>query len=127
MRLDADYTKRLRDIDLDDPKKCETSSKKDDITLWPKITLGNIFEYILSLREFNSEYIEKYKYQKAYSYFDSNFVGEITINKPIYDVTVLVCNVRASMSVNKEKELWIPARPDGHVLTPWCSCIAGSG
>ena len=127
MRLDADKTKRLRDFDLDDPKKCENSNKKDDITLWPKITLGNIFEYILSLREFNYEYIGKYKDQKAYSYFDSNFVGEITINKPRYDVTVLFSNVRASMSVNEEKELWIAARPDGHVLTAWCSCMAGSG
>ena len=43
MRLDADYTKRLRDFDLDDPKKYENSNKKNDITLWPKIMLGNIF------------------------------------------------------------------------------------
>ena len=42
MRLDADYTKRLRDFDLDDPKKYEKSNKKNDIPLWPKIMLGNI-------------------------------------------------------------------------------------
>ena len=33
----------------------------------------NIFEYILRMKEFDKEYIGKYKDQKAYSYFDSCF------------------------------------------------------
>ena len=33
------------------------------------------------MREFNNEYIGKYKDQKAYSYFHSNFVGEVLIYK----------------------------------------------
>ena len=45
------------------------------------ITLSNIFEYILNKNEFNADYIDKYKNQKAYSLFDSDFVGPIRIYK----------------------------------------------
>ena len=51
------------------------------MTVWPKVNLGNIFEYILRMKEFDKEYIGKYKDQKAYSYFDSGFVGEILVSK----------------------------------------------
>ena len=44
-------------------------------TKWPVITIGNIFALILKNKEFNMEYIGKYKDQNAYSYFDSGFVG----------------------------------------------------
>ena len=33
------------------------------------------------MKEFDKEYIDKYKDQKAYSYFDSGFVREILVSK----------------------------------------------
>ena len=33
------------------------------------------------MKEFDREYIGKYKDQKAYSYFDSGFLGEILVSK----------------------------------------------
>ena len=75
--LKEEYRKRLAEYALPDPKQIPSDSKVDDITSWPPITLGSIFEYILNVRDFNTEYIGKYKDQKAYSYFDSGFVGEI--------------------------------------------------
>ena len=33
------------------------------------------------MKEFDKEYIGKYKDQKAYSYFASRFVGEILVSK----------------------------------------------
>ena len=33
------------------------------------------------MKAFDKEYIGKYKDQKAYSYFDSGFVGEILLSK----------------------------------------------
>ena len=51
------------------------------MTVWPKVNLGNIFEYILRMKEFDKEYMGKYKDQKAYSYFDCGFVGEILVCK----------------------------------------------
>ena len=51
------------------------------MTVWPKVNLRNIFDYILKMKEFYKEYIGKYKDQKAYRYFDSGFVGEILVSK----------------------------------------------
>ena len=33
------------------------------------------------MKEFDKEYMRKYKDQKAYSYFDSGFVREILVSK----------------------------------------------
>ena len=95
--------------------------------LWPKINLGNIFQYILSTRDFDSDNIGKYEDQKAYSYFDSGFVGEIFIHEPqtTGNVKLVYCDVRASMSIHETKDLWIAIKDDT-IITSWCSCMAGS-
>ena len=76
--LNEEYRKKLKDYNLPDPCKI-SNSEKIDVKLWPPVNFGNVFEYILSMKEFNNEYIGKYKHQKAYSYFDSSFVGEVLI------------------------------------------------
>ena len=123
--LKKDYAKKLDEFSLPDPKQISLDQKIDDLTTWPPVTLGHIFQYILNKREFDTEYVGKYKDQKAYSYFDSGFVGEILTNKADRFI-ILFCNVRASMSINEEKELWIATQPDGKILTGWCSCMAGA-
>ena len=77
--LNEEYRKKLKDYNLSDPCKILIREKIDDVKLWPLVNLGNIFKYILSMREFNNEYIGKYKDQIAYSYFGSNFVGKVLI------------------------------------------------
>ena len=123
--LKEEYRKLLAEFDLTDPRKIDAELKVDDITTWPPVTLGNIFQYILSIREFNTDYVGKYKDQKAYSYFDSGFVGETLIHST-KKFHILFCKVRASMSIHDEKELWILIQPNGKILTCWCSCMAGS-
>ena len=76
-----EYRKRLREFNILDPKNIEKELQVDDLTVWPKVNLGNIFEYILRMKEFDKEYMGKYKDQKAYSYFDSGFVREILVSK----------------------------------------------
>ena len=53
--LNEEYRKKLKDCNLPDPCKISNSEKTDDVKLWPSFNLGNIFEYILSIREFNNE------------------------------------------------------------------------
>ena len=53
--------KKLKNCNLPDPCKILNSEKNDDVKLWPPLNLGNIFEYALSMTEFNDEYIGKYK------------------------------------------------------------------
>ena len=102
--LNEEHRKKLKDYNLLHPCKISNHEKIDDVKLCPPVNLGNIFEYILSMREFNNEYIGKYKDQKAYSYFDSNFVGEVLIYKG-NDYLILFCKVRASVSIHDDREL----------------------
>ena len=44
------------------------------MTKCPPVDLGKIFACILSNKEFDSDYIGKYKDEKACSYWKSNFV-----------------------------------------------------
>ena len=79
------------------------------------------------MKEFDKEYVGKYKDQKAYSYFDSGFFGEILVSK-INEGTkiVLFYNVQGFMSIHNEKEVQVVTNPDGMIITAWCSCMAGA-
>ena len=76
--LNNSYHSRMLSADLMiDPRHIEDSKKVDNVLMWPKINLGNLFEYILSIREYTKEYVGKYKDQKAYTYWEDGHVGEI--------------------------------------------------
>ena len=76
------------------------------MTVWPKVNLGNIFEYILRMKEFDKEYIGKYKDQKACSYFDSGYVVEIFVSKINEGTNIaLFYSVQGSMSIHNKKEV----------------------
>ena len=79
--IEEEYSKHVREFNILDPQNIKKELQVDDLNVWPKVNLGNIFEYILRMKEFDKEYIGKYKDQKAYSYFDSGFVGEILVSK----------------------------------------------
>ena len=79
--LKEEYSKRVKEFNILDSQNIEKELQIDDLNVWPKVNLGNIFEYILRMKEFDKEYIGKYKDQKAYSYFDSGSVGEILVSK----------------------------------------------
>ena len=63
--LKEEYSKRLREFNILDPKNIEKELRVDDLTVWPKVNLWNIFDYILRMKEFYKEYIGKFKDQKA--------------------------------------------------------------
>ena len=83
-------------------------------------------------RYFDADYLGKYKDQKAYSFFDSEFVGPIWVYElsSRKGTTILYCNVRASQSIHESKNLWIAtnrANETGtEILSAWCSCMAGA-
>lgn len=77
--LAAEYDKRLKEFKICDPLSIETEKHSDDFLKWPKLDLGNIFNYILKVRDFDIDYVGRYKDQKAFSYFDSGFVHPIYV------------------------------------------------
>ena len=83
------------------------------MTTWPKVNLGNIFENILR----DKEYIDTYKDQKTYSYFDSGFVREILESKINESTKVaLFCSVQGSVSIHNEKDILVVVNSDGMII-----------
>ena len=63
----------ISDKNIADPNDVVEDLRISDITKWVSITFGNIYEYILRVKYFDCEYVEKYKDQKSYAYFDVFF------------------------------------------------------
>ena len=129
-KLRDEYNNRLKKHNLKDPKVYQESDWKKDVSQWPLVDLGKIFEYILDNREFGSDYIGKYKTQKAYSYFKSGFVSciECVVDPELNGTILLRARVTPSQSVRDiPREIWIAAKASGQTLTAWCSCTAGYG
>ena len=126
------YQKKLEELGIPDPKEISVELREDDIRKWPAVTLGHVFSYILKKRDFDSDYIGKYKDKKAYSFFDSGFVGPVLMHslKSLKKVIFMYCVVRASQNVNEYKSLWIAIQCESsskvEILSAWCSCMAGA-
>ena len=65
-----DYVAMLKEKGFGDANWTDGKDKSTVITKWLAITAGNMFEYILRVKDFDYEYIGKYKDQKACAYFD---------------------------------------------------------
>ena len=106
-KLQAQYNNKLSELEIPDPKLIAESKWIDDLTKWPYITLGNIFSYTLKKRDFDADYIDKDKDQKAFSYFNSGFVGQICVYElsSKKDILFAYCDVRASQSIYEDKDL----------------------
>ena len=129
-QLKSDYDASLLKFGVTlNPNAIPATDKVDNVMWWPKINLGNIFEYILSLRDFDKEYIGKYKDQKAYCYWEDGHVGEILCyrGEGLPDETVLLfSSVMASMG-SDSRNVWILAEMNGgRIITAWCACMSGT-
>ena len=128
-KLAEEYSKRLATYEISDPLMISDTERSKDVTKWPNIHAGCIFEYILRVRDFDTDYIGRYKDQKAYSYWDSGFVGQISTYDPTdrKDIKIVYGDVRASLTVTTTHHIWVLVRNDPvSILTCWCSCMAGS-
>ncbi|GFR82132.1 YqaJ viral recombinase domain [Elysia marginata] len=84
--------------------------------------------HVLSTKEYNTDYIGKYKTEKAYAYFKSNFVGTVSWAEVPNDTErcFLTSEVTPSQGVRADPhKLWVLLNNTGEVLTSVCSCTAG--
>ena len=58
--IEEEYSKHVREFNILDPQNIKKELQVDDLNVWPKANLGNIFEYILRMKEFDKQYIGKY-------------------------------------------------------------------
>ena len=131
-KLKSEYHEMVAIHDLADPLLIEDHKKIYDIKKWPALTLGNIFAYILQKKMCDKGYIGRYKDQKAYSYWDSGFVGPIFIFESNLKKAImfLYSNVTASQTMSDTESLWSAVkRKDedaSQIICAWCSCMAGA-
>lgn len=94
---------------------------------WPAVNTGNIFQYILDNKAFDSKYIGQYKAQKAYSYFKSGFVGKIECHdEPQMQRILIRAKVLPSQKVNDpHRKVWVLLKKSGKIMCAYCSCTAG--
>ena len=126
-KLHKEYEDRLAQGNIPDPYSIAEKDWKNDVTKWPLLDLGKIFTFILKHKEFDADYIGKYKAEKAYSYFDSKFVGPIlctTVTESA--VCILKTEVTPSQKIrDSPRAVWICARQNGDIVSAWCDCTAG--
>jgi hypothetical protein len=129
-KLKIEYEKRLSSYQICDPLNVADHEKSEEVTKFPPIDCGVIFSYILQVRDFDLDYIGRYKDQKAYSYWDSGFVDKISTYEPHQNKTVVYIygSVRASFTASVTHKLWILVKknPAFKILTCWCSCMSGT-
>ena len=79
------------------------------MTTWPALDLGKVFSFILSKKEFDSDYVGKYKVCKAYSFFASGFVDTLYSHTFVtIGEYILKCKVTPSQRVRDEPwEVWV--------------------
>ena len=117
-RWNQEYKARIEKNKLSDPRMVKDENRVDNVTQWPSVTLGDIFEYILRLKYFECDYVGKYMDQRVYSYFDSGFVDDITFYQYSEEIKYMYCKVLSSMTVTDHKNLWIAIKVTGLSLLP---------
>ena len=85
--------------------------------------MGNIVSHTLKKGYFDSEYIGNYKDHKAFSFFDSGFVGRTMHFRFKKDVLFAYSEVCGSQ--NKIRNLWI-AFSNNNIVSDCCLCMAGA-
>ena len=115
-RPTVEYQQRIKSLPRD-PRLIAEDEWRNYMTTWPALDLGKVFSFILSKKEFDSDYVGKYKVCKAYSFFASGFVDTLYSHTFVtIGEYILKCRVTPSQRVGEG---------GGGVLSAWCSCTAG--
>ncbi|KAK7495572.1 hypothetical protein BaRGS_00013270 [Batillaria attramentaria] len=97
------------------------------MTLWPRVSYANLFNYFVLSECFDGEAMENYKSMESYNYFQSEKVGTVYIS--VVDGLCLVrADVTPSQAEHRDKhEAWCLLTSSGVVETAGCTCHAGRG
>ena len=69
--------------------------------------MGHIFNYILKTRDFQKDFIGRYKDEKACSYFDNGFVDETLTRTPDVVIKTVYCKVHGLQFRIMRKYCWV--------------------
>ena len=119
-QLEREYNYLLSECKINDPRKLSDKVWQNNFTTWQATNLGHIFQYNLTSKAFETDYIGQYKACKAYSYFKSRHVHQILTYKPKDSSDTVV--VKSSVT----QEVWILiSKSTGTIISAYCVCTAG--
>ena len=123
--LNKEYKRRLTTHNAPDPKEVCADQWIDDVTSWLDLDQGKLFSFVLKNKAVESEYIGKYKYQKAFSYYESGFVGAL-YTYIVPGTKMLFVKGDATPSTKVRNDPKKGKKGECEILTTWCTCVAGS-
>lgn len=123
---EADYKAILKSAGIQKDPITLKYDKNIDMNKLQSFNNGKIICYIIENREFNMDYVGRYKLEKAFSYVKSDFVGSIRIAE-IDKTLVITADITPSQKVNDEpRRAWAAiSSSDCNIKAAWCSCPAG--
>lgn len=137
----ADQYKSLLNVNgeqLPDPfvdiKESEWLDEQTGMKKWPPIFQLQIAEFILTIeqgKDLGKRLLSDYKEGKAYSYFDSKWLGEVLYHdiSPTHQLCFLKSESRPSQKIrNVPHKIWVCVnKTNGSVESAYCTCFAGLG
>ena len=118
-------------VDIRNPYEIWNASHlwSDKPTLWPDISFGDLWIYLVDKRgPFSAQKLKCYKSLEGYQYFISRKVGVVYGYEVRKDagVFVLKAEVRPGQAESQTSHLcWLIAKDSGEIITTHCDCKAG--
>ena len=98
-----------------------------DMTSWPPVEYGHIFAYFIArLGVYTFEQLLSWKQLDGYNYFANYYVRMVISRKIETRVVIIKAFVNPSQKTPaKANQAWVMVKPDGTVVTAYCTCMAG--
>jgi len=126
--LKKEYQCRLQVCTAPDPNTIPADKWEENVLTWPNVNEGKAFSFILQNKTVETEYIGRNKDEKAYSFYESGFVGCLySYCLPDQRNKVFIKgDMTPSTKVrDRPHNTWI-LFDSNSILTIWCTCVAGT-
>jgi len=115
---------------LADPYSLSEEEWIDDITKWPSIKFGDIYNYLINSKgRYTKESLKGYKSLEAYNYFASGHVRTVyfyeSSDESKYAILMAKVNPSQKSAANPHEAWVIVCKEDGQVISGHCTCKAG--
>ena len=120
----------LESEELDDLYALSEEAWSDDVTKWPNVEFGDIYNYLIDSKgRYTKGLLKAYKSLVAYNYYTSGHVRTVYFfeSSEQSKYAVLKAQVNPSQKMPTiPHEAWVVVhKEDGQVLTGHCNCKAG--
>ncbi|KAK2564215.1 hypothetical protein P5673_012462 [Acropora cervicornis] len=126
--LKKEYQCRLQVCTAPDPNTIPADKWEENVLTWPNVNEGKAFSFILQNKTVETEYIGRNKDKKAYSFYESGFVGclySYCLPDQRNKVFIKGDMTPSTKVCDRPHNTWI-LFDSNSILTIWCTCVAGT-